>query len=82
MLYIASRLSEDFDFVRADLYNIGRICFGELTFTPAGSLKIQPKGWDLKLGKKWEMTSTGIAVNSKKSSLFRTHLQDTANHRS
>ena len=57
MLHIASKLSADFDFVRVDLYNVdGRICFGEFTFTPAGSLKLRPEGWDEKLGKKWLMS--------------------------
>ena len=35
MLNVARKLSEDFDFVRVDLYEVdGRIWFGELTFTP------------------------------------------------
>lgn len=59
MLSIASQLSAGFDFVRVDLYNLdGRICFGELTFTPmAGDLKLRPESWDLTLGDKWKMTS-------------------------
>jgi TupA-like ATPgrasp len=42
MLLVARRLSADFDFVRADLYNVdGRVYFGELTCTPAqGFVKI------------------------------------------
>ena len=37
MKEIASRLSEDFKFLRVDLYQIeDKIYFGELTFTPAG----------------------------------------------
>lgn len=36
MCLIAEKLSEDFDFVRVDLYELnGRVYFGELTFTPA-----------------------------------------------
>lgn len=35
MLDIACKLSEDFDFVRVDLYEVdGKVWFGELTFTP------------------------------------------------
>ena len=35
MLKIASKLSEDFPYVRVDLYNCGdKVFFGELTFTP------------------------------------------------
>jgi len=58
MLVVASTLSEGFDFVRVDLYNVdGQIYFGEFTFTPAGSLKFRPEGWDLKLGQKWQISS-------------------------
>ncbi|MBN2521615.1 MAG: hypothetical protein JXB17_13970 [Bacteroidales bacterium] len=39
MIEIAKILSEDFNFVRVDLYDAGeRIFFGELTFSPAGGL--------------------------------------------
>lgn len=39
MLRIAEVLSEDFDFVRVDLYDVGgKLYFGELTFTPASGL--------------------------------------------
>lgn len=58
MLQVARALSVDFDFVRVDLYNIkGRICFGELTFTPvAGELRLTPPAWDERLGQKWVTT--------------------------
>lgn len=39
MLDIARKLSEDFDFVRVDLYELnGKVWFGELTFTPANGV--------------------------------------------
>jgi hypothetical protein len=39
MLSVARKLSEDFDFVRVDLYETdGKIWFGELTFTPANGV--------------------------------------------
>lgn len=43
MLQIARKLSEDFDYVRVDLYDVGsgddeKVLFGELTFTPAGNM--------------------------------------------
>lgn len=39
MITIAKRLSEDFSFVRVDLYEVNRkIYFGEMTFTPATGL--------------------------------------------
>jgi hypothetical protein len=55
MIQVARALSSDFDFVRVDMYNIkGRICFGELTFTPvAGQLRLTPTAWDERLGEKW-----------------------------
>ncbi|UVT19553.1 MAG: hypothetical protein H8K03_17445 [Nitrospira sp.] len=59
MLAVASQLSDGFDFVRVDLYNIdGRICFGEFTLTPtSGSLTLRPHSWDMKLGEKWALKS-------------------------
>jgi hypothetical protein len=54
MLAIASKLSAGFGFVRVDLYSVrGAIYFGEYTFTPAGSLRITPKNWDVTLGRRW-----------------------------
>lgn len=54
MIKIAEKLSEDFPFVRVDLYNVkGRIIFGELTFYPASGYleKIEPDEFDFILGK-------------------------------
>ncbi|HKU18732.1 MAG TPA: ATP-grasp fold amidoligase family protein [Candidatus Saccharimonadales bacterium] len=44
MLQIARKLSENFPFVRVDLYSIGdKVYFGELTFTPgSGWVSLQP----------------------------------------
>lgn len=40
MIEMASKLSEPFDYVRVDFYNIeGKILFGELTFTPQGCVQ-------------------------------------------
>lgn len=39
MISLAEKLSEDFPFVRVDLYSVkGRVYFGELTFTPGSGL--------------------------------------------
>lgn len=53
MLKIAAKLSEDFPFVRVDLYNCsGRIYFGELTFYPwSGYVQYNPDEADYLLGK-------------------------------
>ncbi|MEX6424812.1 ATP-grasp fold amidoligase family protein [Providencia manganoxydans] len=55
MCEIAKKLSEDFNYVRVDLYNLnGKIYFGELTFAHgAGSERFYPKKYDLVLGKCW-----------------------------
>lgn len=47
MCEVASKLSANFDFVRADLYESrGRIYFGELTFTPgAGAFRFSDEGF-------------------------------------
>lgn len=59
MIRIASRLSEDIDFVRVDLYNLkGRIVFGEMTFTPmAGFRKFSPESWESDVGAMWRFRS-------------------------
>ena len=56
MIKVAKKLSEDFDYVRVDLYNIdGEIYFGELTFCDAGGFgKFSDKEWDYKLGEYWK----------------------------
>lgn len=53
MKQIASTLSEEFPFVRVDLYNIqGKIYFGEMTFYPSsGYGKFHPDSFDFVLGK-------------------------------
>ena len=55
MILVAKKLSEEFDFVRIDLYNLnGKVYFGEITFTPVGGhLKFEPENWDLEIGKMW-----------------------------
>jgi hypothetical protein len=51
MLDIAKRLSEDFPFVRVDLYSVkNRVLFGELTYTPeSGSKPFLPIKRDLEI---------------------------------
>lgn len=58
MLKIASKLSEDFPFVRVDLYNVsGKIYFGELTFYPwSGYVQYTPDEIDFKLGEKFVLS--------------------------
>ena len=57
MLAIASKLSEDFPFVRVDLYNVsGKVYFGELTFYPwSGYVKFTPDEFDIDLGKDFQL---------------------------
>ena len=52
MLAIVRGLSEDFPFVRVDLFLVrNRIYFGELTFTSGGGMSsFDPPDWDRKLG--------------------------------
>lgn len=53
MLEIARKLSEDFPFVRVDLFEVeGKILFSELTFTPcSGMMPLSPEDADMELGK-------------------------------
>lgn len=54
LLTIAKKLSEDFNYVRVDLYLVnGDVYFGELTFRPYGGyMEFRPieKEWDIKIG--------------------------------
>ena len=52
MVSIAKKLSQDFPFVRVDLYNVdGKIIFGELTFYPwSGYVQFKPDSFDYELG--------------------------------
>jgi hypothetical protein len=56
MKELALILSEDFNYVRVDLYNLnGLIYFGELTFCHlSGFGKFKPHIWDKVLGNYWE----------------------------
>lgn len=57
MVEIASKLSEDFPYVRVDLYNVaGEIYFGELTFYPwSGYVQYTPDEMDFEFGKDFEL---------------------------
>ena len=59
MLEVARTLSEDFPFVRVDLYNVnGVIVFGELTFYPSsGYGRFHPDSFDFELGKAFDHRS-------------------------
>lgn len=52
MMEIAAKLSEDFPYVRVDLYNLeGKIYFGELTFYPwSGYVQFEPDELDFRFG--------------------------------
>lgn len=56
MLKLAKKLSENFDFIRVDFYNIdGKIYFGELTFCPASGIgTFVPEEWNYKFGSYWK----------------------------
>ncbi|BCS89110.1 ATP-grasp fold amidoligase family protein [Pseudodesulfovibrio sediminis] len=57
MVEIADCLSQDFDFVRVDLYVVDETVYcGELTFTPgAGFVPFVPREWDTKMGYLWRI---------------------------
>jgi hypothetical protein len=59
MLELAEKLSEAFDYVRVDLYNLnGKIYFGELTHYPtSGMTKFETPSFDFELGKHWTIKS-------------------------
>lgn len=55
MLDLARRLSQSFDYIRVDLYEIdGKVYFGELTNYPeSGHGSFDPVSFDFELGEKW-----------------------------
>ncbi|MBY7661998.1 hypothetical protein JFJ08_14990 [Vibrio atlanticus] len=57
MLELARKLSEDFDYIRVDLYNInGKIYFGELTQTHGGGIEaFSSVESDFKWGQHWKL---------------------------
>jgi hypothetical protein len=57
MIQAAETLSQEFDFIRVDLYSLkNRIYFGELTFYPGGGLiRFFPRRYDFQFGEKWKM---------------------------
>lgn len=58
MIQIAEELSQEFDFIRVDLYNPGKgkIKFGELTVAPgSGRGWFKPKKYDFEIGNYWEI---------------------------
>lgn len=57
MITITEKLSEDFDFIRVDLYEVkGKVYFGELTFHPGGGYsRFVPEKYDLIYGKKLKL---------------------------
>lgn len=59
MMDVAKKLSNDFPFVRVDLYNInGKIYFGELTFYPwSGYVKFSPDSFDEEIGRYFDISS-------------------------
>lgn len=58
MIAVAERLSDDFPFVRVDLYSVdSKVFFGELTFYPwSGYVQFYPDEWDYRFGEDFEMT--------------------------
>ena len=57
MLKAAAKLSEDFPYVRVDLYNVdGKVYFGELTFYPwSGYVQFDPDETDYLFGEDFEL---------------------------
>lgn len=66
MLQIAGKLSENFPYVRVDLYNIGeKIYFGELTFYPwSGYVQFTPDEADYMFGKDFKLVEFNMGEGS------------------
>ncbi len=73
MVDMARILSQDFDYIRVDLYNVdGKIYFGELTQTHGcGFEKFNPTCWDKKIGELWEIDASNELLYRKINPLNR-----------
>lgn len=62
MLRVAEKLSEDFPYVRVDLYNVdGKVYFGELTFYPwSGYVQYYPDEADFLFGEDFDLIPFGV----------------------
>ena len=62
MLKLADVLSQGFDFIRVDLYSVGkRIYFGELTcYHAGGRARFIPKEYDFIFGEKWVINNQPV----------------------
>jgi hypothetical protein len=63
MLNIAEKLAKPFDYIRVDLYSLGKgeVYFGELTNYPvSGRGKFTPKEFDFELGKLWKLPNQNL----------------------
>ncbi|MCG6223059.1 ATP-grasp fold amidoligase family protein [Vibrio diabolicus] len=67
MLEIANKLSQGFDYIRVDLYNIdGKIYFGELTQTHGNGLEdFKPTSVDFEWGQLWNLDKNNRHLYSK-----------------
>jgi hypothetical protein len=55
LLECAEILGDGLDFVRVDLYDAGKVYFGEMTLYPKGGLEIiRPDAWNRHLGSLWD----------------------------
>lgn len=59
MVRVAKKLSEDFPFVRVDLYYVeDKVIFGEMTFYPwSGYVQFEPDSFDFVLGNKFDISN-------------------------
>ena len=63
MLALARTLSDPFPFVRVDLYDVGRLYFGELTFFPgSGFWNVSPISYDDLLGSKLKLPKPNFNI--------------------
>ena len=71
MKELAQKISEEFDYIRADFYLVGdKVCFGELTQTHGGGFEdFKPLIWDKKWGDLWKIDFSNEKLYTKKNPL-------------
>jgi hypothetical protein len=70
MITCAEKLGEGLDFLRVDLYDAGKVYFGELTLYPAaGGEEFTPEEWNRHLGGLWDLSFGRTGARGQKDAL-------------
>jgi len=64
LIECAETLSDGLDFLRVDLYDAGKVYFGEMAVYPVAGVKNLPEKWDRYFGDLWNLSSSHAGTRS------------------